>query len=120
VFAVILLGIGIYYHFRIISPIALGDAVGAYYHDSHPQVTFTATKTDNSNEPMYLIKLRGNFQTDHFHTKTITFSVLANGTYLWALTAMHANSVIYNFPSVPSYWGDFVFTPLSLSVNWGE
>ena len=120
VFAVILLGIGLYYHFRVLSPTAIGDAVGSFYHDPHPQVTFTATKTDNSSEPMYLIKLHGNFQTDRFHTKTITFSILANGTYLWALTAMHGTRVIYNFPGIPTYRGDFVFTPLLHAINRGN
>lgn len=120
VFAVILLGIGLYYHFRIISPIALGDAVGAYYHDSHPQVTFTATREESTHQPMYLIKIKGHLTANNFHTNTIAFSVLGNGTYLWSMIAMHGNRIVYNFPGVPSYWGDFVFTPLSLSVNWGE
>ena len=116
----ILTGIGVYYHFRTINPIAIGDSIGAYYRDPHPLVTFYPTRTDNSYEPMYLIKLQGNFTTGSFRTSTINFSILANGTYLWSETTRHGNHVVYNFPGVPMYQGDFVFTPLFQSVNWGD
>jgi hypothetical protein len=120
VFAVILIGIGLYYHFRIITPTAIGDAVGTYYHDSHPQVTFTATREESTYQPMYLIQLKGNFTANNYHTNTIAFSVLGNGTFLWSMRTLQANHVIFNFPGVPSYLGDFVFTPLSHTVNWGN
>ena len=120
VFAVILIGIGLYYHFRILSPIAIGDAVGKYYHDPHPQVSFTATREESTYQPMYLIEIKGNFTANNYHTNTIAFSVLGNGTYLWSMIAMHGNRVTFNFPGVPSYWGDFVFTPLLQSLNWGK
>jgi hypothetical protein len=119
VFAVILLGIGLYYHFRVLSPIAIGDAVGSFYHDPHPQVTFTATREESTHQPMYLIELKGNFTANNFHTNTIAFSVLGNGTYLWSMTAKHGNRIVYNFPGVPPYWGYFIFAPLSHAMNWG-
>ena len=118
VFAVILIGIGLYYHYRILSPIAIGDAVGNYYHDSHPQVSFTATQEESTYQPMYLIEIKGHFIANNFHSNTIAFSVLGNGTYLWSMRSMQGNRVTFNFPGVPSFCGDFVFTPLSHAVNW--
>jgi len=114
----ILISIGLYYHYRTISPIAIGDSIGAYYHDPHPQISFYPTQTEQY-QPMYLIKLKGHFSANHFQSNTIALSTLANGTYIWSLTSRHGNRVIYNFPGVPTYWGYSIFTPLSQSVNWG-
>ena len=97
VFAVILIGIGLYYHFRIISPTAIGDAVGTYYHESHPVITVFQTREDFTLQPMNLIKLRGRFTAGNLHANSISFSILANGTYLWAMAASKANHIIPKF-----------------------
>ena len=108
---IIFIGIGIYYHFRVISPIAIGEAVGTYYHDPHPKITIYSTRDDATYQPMYIIKLQGQFKESGLHADIVSLSVLANGTYLWAMTASQSHRRIANFPGVPMFWGDFVFTP---------
>ncbi len=85
--------------------------MGTYYHDPHPKITIYSTRDDATYQPMYIIKLQGQFKESGLHADIVSLSVLANGTYLWAMTASQSHRRIANFPGVPMFWGDFVFTP---------
>jgi hypothetical protein len=80
-------------------------AVGTHYGDRHPQVVYVMQdQTDNSQEPMYTVRMTGNFRDGGTSFHCIIFGALANrmdvfysDAYLEAATCHRQNSNAESF-----------------------
>ena len=85
---------------------SIAGQVGAHYGDAHPRiVSADATQTDNPpHDPMYTIILAGHFHHGRQIARYLSFSALADKTYVWAICG-------YNRPGT-NLWVDDELEPL--------
>lgn len=78
------------------SAVVLDDivhTVAAIYGEHQPQVTgIKMTLTDSTNASMCLITLQGNFHKAQLQATGLEFSMLTDGTKVWALRAFTATN----------------------------
>ena len=99
---VLALSLFVYFHNRTISPYTLARRVAAYYHEQNPIVSFTSTTSDSDFQPIYLVEIRGDFTINRLYTDKIYFSTLANGLYIWDLSAYSHRHRVADWPGCPS------------------
>lgn len=68
---------------------AVSAEVAAYYHETHPKIAkVIATLTDGSSAaPMNAVTLDGHFHKGALAATHLSFSMLANGSQVWAILA---------------------------------
>lgn len=65
------------------------------YGEAKPLVGLKETKTEGDFKLMYLVKLKGNFINGNLHATNLSFSILADGTDIWAIRASVVNRTIW-------------------------
>src|SRR5947209_8733661 len=82
---------GYHVYQRVASPLmsaqTVADRVGAVYGDAHPRIVRVISDvTDGpTNEPMFLLTIRGHFHKGGRTARYLAFSALANRPYAWGL-----------------------------------
>lgn len=61
--------------------------VSKRYGESGPQISLKETETEGDFKPMYLVFLKGDFTKGNLRATNLSFSMLADGTYIWAIVA---------------------------------
>lgn len=66
--------------------------VALIYGERNPKITqITSDITENDQKPMYLVTLRGNFKKGDLSAPYLSFSMLADGTYVWCIRAYNTS-----------------------------
>lgn len=66
--------------------------VSAIYGEANPQIIkIKKDQAENNKGPMYLIELKGSFRKGEIQAVTLSFSMLAEGKYIWCIRAYEAN-----------------------------
>ena len=69
-------------------PMNFVQQISERYGESHPEVIRISTDvTEGTHQPMFLVFLKGNFSKSHLKATRLDFSILANGSKVWAIRA---------------------------------
>lgn len=75
--------------------------VALIYGETNPKIIkIKEDTTDNNMKPMYLVTIKGNFKKGNLYAPYLSFSMLADGTYVWCIRAYN------NLNSPVSIWED--------------
>ncbi|HZD60435.1 MAG TPA: hypothetical protein VE439_08310 [Anaerolineae bacterium] len=66
--------------------------VSKHYGESNPLISLKETETERDFKPMYLVQLKGKFTKGNLHATNLSFSMLADGTYTWAIRGSDDNN----------------------------
>lgn len=66
--------------------------VSKRYGESNPLISLKDTETEKEAKPMYIVLLKGDFTNGNLHATHLSFSMLADGTYIWAIHASDDNN----------------------------
>jgi len=61
--------------------------VSKRYGESRPRISLKETEREGDFKPMYLVFLKGDFTKGNLRATNLSFSMLADGTYIWAIVA---------------------------------
>ncbi|MDQ7094331.1 hypothetical protein REC12_12090 [Desulfosporosinus sp. PR] len=74
-------------------PLNSVQQISERYGESHPEITrINPDLTDGIHQPMFLVSLKGNFSKEHFKATRLNFSILADGSKVWAIRASDENN----------------------------